>query len=91
MECLSHTIRIIGVDRGVHSGYVYWEQNSRCGVFVEMAEFQVMESGTVVCISVFGGLCIHECMCVCVCVWLEGHIDQEVDWPAVWNTETGEC
>ena len=44
-----------------------------------------------VCISVFGGLCIHECMCVCVYVWLEGHIDQEVDWPAVWNTETGEC
>lgn len=29
--------------------------------------------------------------CVCVCVWLEGHIDQEVDWPAVRNTETGEC
>ena len=28
---------------------------------------------------------------VCVCVWLEGHIDQEVDWPAVRNTETGEC
>lgn len=51
-----------------------------------------MESGTMVCISVFGGLCIHECICVCVC-WrgLEGHIDQEVGWPAVWNTETGEC
>ena len=27
-----------------------------------------MESGTVVHISVFGGLCTHECICVCVCV-----------------------
>ena len=27
----------------------------------------MMESGTMVCISVFGGLCIHECICVCVC------------------------
>ena len=26
----------------------------------------MMECGTVVHISVFGGLCTHECFCVCV-------------------------
>ena len=43
------------------------------------------------CLVVSAHMNASVCVCVCVCVCLEGHIDQEVGWPAVWNTETGEC